>query len=180
VRRGEAIRLDSTLYEGLAGFRSILRRFLAFSEAATREAGVTPGQYQALLVIKVYPTGAIMIRELAGQMLLQHHGAVQLVDRLVRMGLVARRQSTTDRRSVLVILTAKGSKLLERLASAHSKELLRHEPLLAESLRRLRQIERRELSTNGRSDRPNTNCGRAECLGSGRAKRYPSRPSAIP
>jgi len=168
VRRGEAIRLDPTQYEGLAGFRSVLRRFLAFSEAATREAGVTPGQYQALLVVKIHPTGAIMIRELADQMLLQHHGAVQLVDRLVRMGLVARRQSTTDRRIVLVALTGKGSKLLERLASAHIKELLKHEALLAESLRRLRQIERRELSTNGRSDSANTNGGRAEFTGSGR------------
>jgi hypothetical protein len=30
--------------------------------------------------------------------------------------------------------------LLERLAAAHIKELLKQEPLLAESLRRLRQI----------------------------------------
>jgi DNA-binding MarR family transcriptional regulator len=73
--------------------------------------------------------------------LLQHHGAVQLVDRLARAGLVARRHSTTDRRIVLVVLTARGSALLERLALAHAKELLVQEPLLAESLRRLRQID---------------------------------------
>ncbi len=142
VRRGNAVKLDPTQYAGLAGFRSALRKFLAFSEAATREAGITPEQYQALLVIKIHPTGTIMIRELADQMLLQHHGAVQLVDRLARAGLAARRRSTTDRRSVLVVLTAKGGVLLERLAFAHSKELLRQEPLLAESLTRLRQIDR--------------------------------------
>jgi DNA-binding MarR family transcriptional regulator len=118
-----------------------LRRFLAFSEAATREAGVTTGQYQALLVIKTHPTGEIMIREIAEQMLLQHNGAVQLVDRLARVGLVSRCTSKTDRRSVLVSLTAKGGALLARLARVHRRELLQHEPLLAESLKRLRQIE---------------------------------------
>jgi DNA-binding MarR family transcriptional regulator len=132
---------DMALYEGLAGFRLALRRFLAFSEAASREAGITPGQYQALLVIKTHPTGAIMIRELADQMLLQHHGAVQLVDRLARSGLVSRRHSKADRRSVLVGLTAKGGALLRRLARMHRKELLQHERLLAESLRRVRQID---------------------------------------
>lgn len=34
---------DSSLYEGLAGFRFALRKFLAFSEVVTRAAGVTPG-----------------------------------------------------------------------------------------------------------------------------------------
>jgi hypothetical protein len=40
-----------------------------------------------------------------------------------------------------VVLTTKGRTLLQRLARAHAKELLRQEPLLAESLRRLRQID---------------------------------------
>ena len=134
--------LDPSLYEGLAQFRYALRQFLAFSEAETREAGVTPQQYQALLVIKTHPEGTTTVRELADQMLLQHHGAVQLIDRLVRAELVERRQSPTDRRSVLVTITQKGAKLLERLASNHIKELLKHEPLLAESLRRLRHMVR--------------------------------------
>ena len=134
--------LDPSLYEGLAKFRYALRQFLAFSEAETHEAGVTPQQYQALLVIKTHPEGAIMVRELADQMLLQHHGAVQLIDRLVRAKLVERRQPPTDRRSVLVTMTHKGAELLERLASNHIRELLKHEPLLAESLRRLRHMGR--------------------------------------
>jgi DNA-binding MarR family transcriptional regulator len=141
VGRGNSVRLNLAEYEGLAGFRLALRRFLAFSESTTRQAGVTPGQYQALLVIKTHPTGAIVIRELAEQMLLQHNGAVQLVDRLVQAGLALRSNSTIDRRSVLVRLTPKGGALLARLASVHRRELLRHEPLLAESLRRLRQID---------------------------------------
>src|SRR5258707_10092881 len=142
VARRKAVRLDEAPYEVLAGFRLALRRFLAFSEAVTRDAGVTPGQYQALLVIRTHTPGAIVIRELADQMLLQHHGAVQLVDRLCKAGLARRTHSAEDRRSVLVVLTAKGARLLARLASAHRGELMRHESLLAESLARLRNIER--------------------------------------
>jgi DNA-binding MarR family transcriptional regulator len=134
--------IDPSVYEDLAAFRLALRRFLAFSEAATGAAGVTAQQYQALLVVKTHPAGAIMIREFADQMLLQPHGAVQMVDRLVAGGLVQRSHSPTDGRSVLVSLTAKGATLLEHLASQHAEELLKQEPLLAESLKRLRQIGR--------------------------------------
>ncbi|MDX8527808.1 MarR family transcriptional regulator [Mesorhizobium sp. MSK_1335] len=134
--------LDDSVYEGLAGFRGAMRRFLAFSEAKLTAAGITSQQYQAMLVIKVHPTGAIMIRDLAGEMLLQPNGAVQLVDRLVNAGLVERRQSPDDRRSVLVTMTAEGSRLLELLAADHMREMLRQEPLLAESLRCLRHLGR--------------------------------------
>lgn len=138
----EMTTIDPKVYDGLAAFRLALRRFLAFSEAATGAAGVTAQQYQALLVIKTYPTGAIMIRDFADQMLLRPHGAVQMIDRLVNGGLVKRSHSPTDGRSVLVSLTAKGATLLTHLASQHARELLAQEPLLVESLKRLRQIAR--------------------------------------
>ena len=105
------VALDQRLYQGLAGFRSALRRFLAFSEAASKAAGITSQQYQALLVVKTAHGGAIMIRDLADELLLQHHGAVQLVDRLVDAALVERLPSATDRRSVLVALTKRGRAL---------------------------------------------------------------------
>lgn len=138
--RDDASGLDLSVYEGLARFRLALRRFLAFSEAASREAGVTPSQYQAMLAIRTHRDGTMPIRDLAAEMLLRHHGAVQLVDRLARAGLAERRPSAVDRRQVLVLLTDKGNRLLEQLASAHAAELLRQEPLLAESVRRLRDI----------------------------------------
>jgi DNA-binding MarR family transcriptional regulator len=135
--------IDPSVYEGLAAFRLALRRFLAFSEAATSAAGVTAQQYQALLVVKTHTAGPIMIRDFAEQMLLQPHGAVQMIDRLVASALVERKHSSTDGRSVLVSLTVKGASVLEHLATQHVKELLGQEPLLAESLRRLRQMGQR-------------------------------------
>lgn len=131
---------DRDFYESLAEFRYALRQFLAFSEAETHSAGITAQQYQALLIIKTHPDGMVMIRELAAKMLLQHHGAVQLIDRLVAARLVARRPSVTDRRVVRVAMTPRGEKLLQRLASNHLTELLKHEPLLADSLKRLRKL----------------------------------------
>lgn len=134
--------LDPMIYESLARFRFALRQFLAFSEVAARDADVTPQQYQALLVIRCHGGDGIMIGDLASQMLMQHHGGVQLVDRLAVAGLVERRRSDTDRRKVLVAMTGKGDGLLEHLAAAHIDELLRQEALLVESLKRLREIAR--------------------------------------
>jgi DNA-binding MarR family transcriptional regulator len=136
------VAIDPKIYVGLAGFRYALRQFSAFSEAVTSAEGVTPQQYQALLVIRTYPPDGIVIRELADQMLLKHHGAVQLIDRLAHAGLIERNPSPTDGRSVLVTITEKGEAVLERLAAEHFRELLRQEHLLAGSLRHLRQLER--------------------------------------
>jgi DNA-binding MarR family transcriptional regulator len=132
--------IDPSVYEGLAAFRLALRRFLAFSETATAAAGVTAHQYQALLVVKTHAAGPIMIREFADQMLLQPNGAVQMIDRLVAGGFAERSHSAIDGRSVLVSLTPKGEATLERLAEEHVAALLEQEPLLAESLKRLRHI----------------------------------------
>nr|NLR89194.1 MarR family transcriptional regulator [Rhizobium sp. P28RR-XV] len=134
--------LDPDVYQGLAGVRLAMRRFLSFSEAALSEVGVTSQQYQALLVIKVAPTGRVMMRELAEQMLLQHNGAVQLVNRLEAAGLAIRIPSAEDKRSVLIGLTEIGEELLERLAAIHLKGMFENEELLVESLRRLRRLSR--------------------------------------
>ncbi len=95
-----------------------------------------------MLVVRTHPYQAVSIKKLAEQMLLLPNGAVQMVDRLATAELVERRPSPTDGRSVLLSLTTKGARLLEQLAADHSRELLNREPLLAESLRRLRQIGR--------------------------------------
>jgi DNA-binding MarR family transcriptional regulator len=80
------------------------------------------------------------IKDLAEQMLLVPHGAVQLVDRLVQAGLAERLPSEADRRSVLVALTSAGADVTARLALDHYAELIRHKPLLAESLTHLRKL----------------------------------------
>ncbi|HWE98186.1 MAG TPA: MarR family transcriptional regulator [Caulobacteraceae bacterium] len=132
--------LDSERYQGLAGIRLALRRFLAASEQISKAAGVTQQQYQALLAIKTWPSPTMTMGDLAEQLLLTHHAAVQLVDRMARAGIAARAPSSTDRRSVHLRLTPEGEALVEQLAEQHLDEILRQEPQLTRSLRRLRRI----------------------------------------
>jgi DNA-binding MarR family transcriptional regulator len=132
--------LDPQSFRGLATFRYALRRFLAASEAISRAAGVTQQQYQALLAVKTWPDGAMTMKDLAEELLLTHHAAVQLVNRLAKAGLAERVASAGDRRSIDLRLTPEGDALVGRLAAEHLKEMQRQEPLLSKSLRRLRAI----------------------------------------
>jgi DNA-binding MarR family transcriptional regulator len=117
-------------YERLAAFRSHLRRFLRFSERAAASLGVPSQQYQALLAIKAVSRAERMtIGDLAEELQIQHHSAVELVDRLVAHQFV-RREAGADRRSVQVVLTEPGEAMLEQLALIHQEELRRIGPLL--------------------------------------------------
>ncbi len=118
-----------------------MRRFLAASEAISRNGRVTQQQYQAMLAIRTWrPSDTMTVKDLAETLLLTHHAAVQLVNRLAKAGLASRAPSQLDRRSVLVTLTPGGEALLEKLAAQHLAEMLRQEPLLSKSLRRLRSL----------------------------------------
>src|SRR5690348_11383007 len=93
-------------FQALAEFRYQLRRFVRFSEAAAREAGIEPQQHQLLLAVKGIPDGEVpRIAYLADRLQIQHHSAVELLDRMERKGLVARIRGENDRREVLVQLT---------------------------------------------------------------------------
>jgi DNA-binding MarR family transcriptional regulator len=112
-------------YRALADFRYELRRFLRYSEELTRRHGVTPLQYQLLLQVKGYPNPEqATIGALAERLQAKHHGAVALISRCEDAALVTRRVSDEDRRAVVVKLTAKGERLLERLARLHRNELM--------------------------------------------------------
>jgi DNA-binding MarR family transcriptional regulator len=123
--------LSKSQYETLAAFRYALRRFLHFSEEAAHAAGITPQQHQALLAVKGFPgRDHATVGELAERLLLRHHSAVGLVDRLVADKLVSRASSAQDRRQVFVHLTLRGENVLERLSLAHREQLRRIGPEL--------------------------------------------------
>jgi DNA-binding MarR family transcriptional regulator len=131
-------RLGAADYETLAAFRHALRRFLAFSEQAARDSGLTAQQHQAILAIKAHKGGApLTVGDLADHLLIRHHSAVELIDRLVGADLAVRVQAETDRRSVLVALTPKAEAILEQLSATHLDELGRSRALLVQLLERL-------------------------------------------
>lgn len=131
-------RLTLSDYQALAEFRFQIRKFLHFSEQAVQAAGLERGQYQLMLAIKGMPEGVRpRIRELANRMQIQHHSAVELVNRLERGGYVRRERAHDDRREVLLALTSKGERVLEELALHHHDELQSAAPSLVLALRRV-------------------------------------------
>jgi DNA-binding MarR family transcriptional regulator len=131
-------RLGKLHFETLAAFRYALRRFIHFSDEAASAAGVTPQQYQALLAIKGFPgRDDVTVGDLAERLQLRHHSAVGLVDRLAAEELVVRTHAREDRRRVIVHLTERGEKILQRLASVHREQLRRIGPEISQLLGRL-------------------------------------------
>ncbi len=126
-------------YEALAAFRYALRRFVAFSEAEAKAAGLTPRQHQALLAIKGTPEAShgLAIGQIADHLMIRPNSAVELVDRLAEAGLVLRQPDATDGRRMLVTLTARAESLLQSLSRAHLRELRANRSGLLALLRRM-------------------------------------------
>jgi DNA-binding MarR family transcriptional regulator len=130
-RAEKRFRLATRDYARLAAFRHELRKFLRFSDAASAAVGLTGQHYQAMLVVRACPDDRkVAISDLAQQLLIKHNSAVELVDRLAELDLVARDASTTDRRKVDLRLTPRGRSVLAKLAAAHRAELKRIGPEL--------------------------------------------------
>jgi DNA-binding MarR family transcriptional regulator len=108
----------------LLAFRDGLRRFQRWSEEQARAVGLTGAQHQLLLAIRGhgFPPS---IGEVAAHLLLRHHSVVELVDRAVAAGLVARVDDPSDHRVVRLQLTSTGAERVAALAEAHLEELSR-------------------------------------------------------
>jgi DNA-binding MarR family transcriptional regulator len=111
-------------YRALAEMRYLIRRFLNFSEAASRAAGIEPQQHQLLLALKGLAAGQKpTVGVVAERLQIRHHSAVELVKRTVERGLLERRTSEVDRREASLRITARGETVLRRLSVAHRREL---------------------------------------------------------
>lgn len=125
-------------YQSLAEFRYQIRRYLHFSENAARSSGLEPRQYQLMLTLKGLPEGRRpRVGELAERLKIQHHSAVELVNRLSTGGYVRRHRGDDDRREVLLSLTPKGEKVLGELVAHHRAEVFQAGPALLAALKRV-------------------------------------------
>ena len=96
--RSLPIMLYRTLDAVMPRFRQIFNEF-----------GLTEQQWRVLRVL--WEQECIAFSELSALTLIPAPSLVGVIDRLTSNGLVARRRSTTDRRSVLVTATDEGQKL---------------------------------------------------------------------
>lgn len=118
--------LPDEAYARLLRLRTGLRRFLAWSAAQARAAGLSPAHHQLLLAIRGHPgEEGPTIGDVADYLLLRHHSAVGLVDRAEAAGLVRRVRSDEDNRVVRLQLTKEGASRLETLSTLTLEELER-------------------------------------------------------
>jgi DNA-binding MarR family transcriptional regulator len=133
VKAGATLSIDE--YRHLAEFRRQIRRFAHFSELKAKDHGLEPQQHQLLLVVHGLPKGAKpTIGEIASRLFIQHHSAVELVNRLEHTGAISRHVADHDKREVWVHLTPAGRAILRKLALAHRTELEKSGPELASAL----------------------------------------------
>lgn len=128
-------------YAALAQFRYQIRSFLAFSETAAQDQGLTPQQHQALLGIKgfVHPQPAT-VGDIARFLLIRHHSAVELLNRMAKVGLISKVADPEDARRVHLKLTEKGEQKLRALSRRNLEELRRAaSPALSRLLKSFRQ-----------------------------------------
>jgi DNA-binding MarR family transcriptional regulator len=117
-------RISPAEYQAMAELRYRIRLFLREGDAAARDAGLEPQQYLMLLAIRGLPGGMpAKIQSLADGLLIKHHSAVELIDRLEKHGYVRRTRSRDDRREVMVSILPKGQRVLERVVQQRITEL---------------------------------------------------------
>jgi DNA-binding MarR family transcriptional regulator len=125
-------------YRALASFRHEIRKFIAFSEQAARDAGIEPQQHQLLLAVRGLPDGMRpTIGAVAERLCVQHHTAVAHVDKLEARGLIQRERCEEDRREVLLRTTRDGEALLRTLSTLHRLQLETVGPNMVRALERV-------------------------------------------
>lgn len=119
-------------YQQLLAFRTALRRFDQWSRQAAEEHGMSHAQHQLLLAVRGSTSaGGPTLGEVAEALLVRHHTATELVDRVQHLGLVDRHRDPDDARRVQLRLSDRGRELLESLTDVHVEELRRLGRLLA-------------------------------------------------
>ena len=87
--------------------------------------GIPQRWYDVLVHTDESPNG-IQMTELADRILYSKSGFTRVIDRMEEADLVRRVRPPNDRRSILVLLTEKGTKTLERARRHHRDGIQRH------------------------------------------------------
>ena len=138
-----AVELSDEDFQQLLALRTGLRRFLRWSEAEAKSAGLTPAQHQLLLAVRGHsdPDGPT-IGDLAAYLVLRHHSASELVHRAEAADLVRRSADAANASIVRVTLTPLGKQKLAHLTAAHLQELSQLGPTMRTLWRAIERAER--------------------------------------
>lgn len=89
-----------------------------------------------VLVLLATAGGELELRGLRARLQTSKANATEVVDTLVRRGLVARRRSDRDRRAVRVALTPRGASVVDRIFPQHTDQVSRTFSVLDEDEKR--------------------------------------------
>ena len=125
-------------YRSLAALRYYVRAYLRNVEVAASNVGLEYQQYCALLAIRaISPEQKCTVRVLSDQLLLRHHSAVELVDRMEQKQLVRRTRDDDDHRQVCIELLPKGERLLATVVRRRLHEVYADGRSIVETMQRL-------------------------------------------
>ena len=105
----------------LAVFDRFMHRLMATHAPELNTLDLTMAQTKAVYVILA--TGQLRMSELAARLGVTSYTATGLVDRLVELGLLERREDPADRRQVVVTATASAEASMEHLRELNSHRL---------------------------------------------------------
>lgn len=123
----------------------------ALEQSVRAAAGLSLAEYEALFRLKVSIDHPLHMSEMAEQLINSPSGMTRIADRLERDGLISRETPKDNRRVVVVRLTAKGERVLEKADSAFKQTLGESfsAHLTDHDLADLRRLMRKLLESNG-------------------------------
>jgi DNA-binding MarR family transcriptional regulator len=107
----------------LEAHRGLIDRLEAELQA---EKGLALTWYDVLVNLSEAESGRLRMTELAERVVLSQSGLSRLVDRMVQTGLVTRERCDTDRRGTWVVMTERGTQVLQDAAPLHLRGVQEH------------------------------------------------------
>jgi len=107
------LKLENPVYNAFMLFMQTTSAIQKLSDSTLyKRVGLSTSKYAVLQILSI-SNGTMTPSEIARWILRERHNITTLVSRMKREGLVEVEPSTTDRRSVNIIITEKGKKKLE-------------------------------------------------------------------
>jgi len=106
-------------------FESALALLDLLDTELEHEAGIPMRWYDVLVQLEETPEG-IPMNELADRILYSKSGFTRVIDRMEEAGLVRRLRPQNDRRTILIVLTDKGTQTMEHARRYHRDGIERH------------------------------------------------------
>ena len=106
-------------------FESALALLDLLDTELEHEAGIPMRWYDVLVQLEETPEG-IPMNELAERILYSKSGFTRVIDRMEEAGLVRRLRPQNDRRTILIVLTDKGTQTMEHARRYHRDGIERH------------------------------------------------------